>query len=349
MFLFLYISTLIAVVVATQPPAAPKTYPFIDGIEWLRVDSSLLVRLATPSIPLYVWSEGDGSLLATDTASAVLLNFTLTRDHRALLLQDQPFLPLSNPSEPPLLRAFQVPAKGSVKIPQSGSHLMPLTLDYERLVHPRDDFSINYSNWVPTISLNVLGAGTKQIVRVTLKDSNSFPTQNPPDPSFQIVRAWIEDQSVPGVSEYTSRPCSLTSYRCPDLDTAPWYEYVSRQDFDEYGRIGSLRHLLVQRWSILYTNVGPTILGVLAAILTVVVLWPSAHRIYRCIRRIRTRRLKERLDTADWLEDEEESNVLLSGEEHKFRERWIPEHHLSTSEPQHAGYAGSLHQDHEKL
>ncbi|KAL3418550.1 hypothetical protein PVAG01_10266 [Phlyctema vagabunda] len=307
------------------PRNPDQAYGFDAGIQWLSLESSVLVRLATPNIPLYDWHEADASLVATDEPSAVLLNVSLSSDHTTLLLQGQPFLPIRDPSIPPLLEAYQIRANGPA-VPRGREHgLLPLRLDYERQVNPRDDKSILYENYRPMILVDILGAGTQQVLKIMLKDSNSFPTQNPPKHSFKITRVWLEDRANAGASSvYKSRPCSIWSYRCADLRDAPWYVYISSQDFDEYGRSGSLRHLLMIPWNNLCASIGPTRLLGFALILVCIKIWPVLYGLVGFLRRLVTSRLDPDGDTQDWLADEEEEgDVILSKEDMAHREQLL--------------------------
>lgn len=40
--------------------------------------------------------------------------------------------------------------------------------------------------------------------------------------------------------------CTLWSWKCSQIGKYPWYQFVYREAFDQYGEIGSLRHLWLQ-------------------------------------------------------------------------------------------------------
>lgn len=294
------------------------------GANWITHGRSALVQVRTPDLP--VWNEEEQIGEANPKHSLLILNFTLSHDSSQLLLQDQPFLPLPNPFLPPQLEAHQ---QQPDFIPEWRSHenyrrfltSPTFALDYERLVHPRDDPNIRYYSYAPTLTLNLLGAGIagyntllesqeQQIIRVEFKDHNTNPGIN----NFTITRIGLFPRHRGHAGPENLKECTLWSWACPDFGDPPWYRYVYRQNFDEYGRIGSRRHLLLQRWSNLVENVGIwRVIGFLV-LLAGMILVPVVYKIYRGMRWVVARYKSiqaRRVDFYDPDEDEVEAEGLL--------------------------------------
>ena len=230
--------------------------------------------------------ESAGYYYPIEEPSAILLNITLSSDNQTLFLNHQQILPLLDTSIPPRIEAYQVPANTStsrikdlvsVGLLQGIYYGMTIGyryigLDYDRLVWA-DPATGPYQNHVPTLKFRIMGlvpsAGgadtildmaAQQVLHITLADQK-HGSSDAPDRSYLItdVRFMTCKDSYP----YTSGPapnnetyvdnCSIKSWRCSDKDMwvegAPWYRYIWRHKFDRYGRIGSLRHQLLQRWS----------------------------------------------------------------------------------------------------
>ncbi|KAF2083169.1 hypothetical protein K490DRAFT_70085 [Saccharata proteae CBS 121410] len=226
-------------------------------IRWISPSRSVLVSLKTPGLSADIFSPSTNPSDIENNLSttSLLLNLTLTHDNRTLLLNHSPFLPLlPNPSTPPLITA---PAFTNLTL-SALNHLLTHTspppstlahanyaLSYSRLVTPRDDPSIHYTNHAPLLTLDIIGATipaatapttlhldtpTQQTLLLTLHERHPATTPK----TYTIA-------SVRGPASIALRPsepdaCSPWSWRCADIADAPWYRWVWAPLFDEYGR-----------------------------------------------------------------------------------------------------------------
>ncbi|KAF2806541.1 uncharacterized protein BDZ99DRAFT_466113 [Mytilinidion resinicola] len=218
-----------------------------------------------------------------DQPSAILLNFTLSSDNKTLYLNSQAILPLMDTMLPPSLAAYQVPADISRNEFSLLKHnhvlswayygmtiaYQRLTIDYDRLVWA-DPSSGPYQNHVPTLRFRLMGLGSykqddvlddrlQKVVHVTLADQK-HGSSDASDRSYLITEVAIKESrrsyAYAGVlPNDVSRidDCSARSWRCEDhglyAEGEPWYRYIWRHKFDQYGRIGSQRHQILRRCS----------------------------------------------------------------------------------------------------
>ncbi|KAH8667620.1 hypothetical protein BGZ60DRAFT_431840 [Tricladium varicosporioides] len=310
------------------------------GVKWIHHGRSVLVHLQIPGLPLWNQEEHIGE----DIPSALILNFTVTPDNRTLLLQDQAFLPLPNPDTPPRLNAFQTSESvrqfhGRRKT--NYENCPSFELDYERTVHPRDDPSIQYYNHHPSLTLNLLGAGIEgyntllkrheqYVVKVTLKDNNAANgghTTNPPNHSFEIedVRLWERWPNNPWVGPDELPECTWHSWRCEEFGDTPWYRYIYRQDFDEFGKIGSLKHDLIRRWKTMNQRLGFWQVILLIFVVSGMTIIPPVYGAYKAVKKIKQlcKRREYRSQVTEWEIDDEEGETLLYGNDYEvdYREK----------------------------
>lgn len=311
---------------AWNPPPKATSRVLRGGI-WIQPGRSVLVHVGTPDLPL--WNEEEQ--IGEEIPSAFILNFTVSTDSKTLLLQNQPFMPLSHPHIPPRLSAPQT----SQTLAKFRHGTIPnlqdapiFDLDYERIFKPRDS-SIYYSKDSPTLMINLLGAGIaghnallrderQQAILITLKDWNaqkSHSSTEPPNHNWEIldVTLWHGPRNDL-VNPDDLKECTWTSWRCADFDDSPWYRYVFRQNFDEYGKIGSFRHMLVQRWSTLHERLGVWRMSLLVAVVASMVLSPIGYGLYK-VGRWTKKQLRLRAEAAITRGDEECTERLLFGNE----------------------------------
>lgn len=298
--------------------------PAQRGVKWLEKGRTVLVWIYTPDLPL--WNEKQQ--IGEDIPTALILNFTLIPDNRTLLLQDQPFFPLPNPHSPPRLSAPQTSQTlHDFKTDRSPNfeHAPIFDLDYDRIAHPRDDPSIHYYNYNPTLTLNLLGAGIagynallrderQPMVKITLKDWNTVgrATTDPPNHNLEITEVKLPGRrEADFVSPDDLKECTLWSWRCSDFGDTPWYRYVFRQNFDEHGRIGSFRHMLVQRWHTLNERLGYWGVVLLIQVVACMVLSPFGYALFKGIKWIMERHQSNVEAASPWAVDEEEAEGLL--------------------------------------
>jgi hypothetical protein len=316
---------------------------------------SVLVRLDTPDLLFWNEEKQFGELLP----SALIFNFTISHDQRHLLLQGESFLPLPNPYVPPRISAPQT-SESQTRFEHNRvfkySSAPQFDIDYERSVHPRDDPSITHYGYKPSVTLNVLGAGIagydtllasedQRYIEITLKDENS-PTTNPPHHKFIIeaVKIWDRDDDTPHVRPEDLRRCGRWSWRCEDFGDIPWYRYIYRQDFDEFGKIGSLRHEFHQRLANLYNNLGVFRFWTLILAIGSMAVSPLVYVVYRkavyinkkyvAIRAAYTERERIRRECEDDMLLDVEDGIwdYIDAPRYKEREEKLPEKEISQGE-----------------
>ncbi|KAF2835650.1 hypothetical protein M501DRAFT_987978 [Patellaria atrata CBS 101060] len=271
---------LVGVIPFIQPSRAYIHHRAAANITWTADAHSFIVKLDLPGVPLYKLLYEDNRhwvprWIPTDSPSAVLLNFTMCRMNHTLILNNHPFLPLPNPDIPPRLVAYQVPANITAKELdililddwqpldmqfRIGTAMPLLQLDYDRLITPRDDPSITYYNPEFTLDLNLIGVTaddshilldvpSQMRIQIVLSDENhsrsDSPRRNYAITEAQLVRRQFN--YLPPLPHAVGS-CDRSSWRCPDLNDSPWYRYIWYSEFDSFGRIGSLRHFILDKW-----------------------------------------------------------------------------------------------------
>jgi hypothetical protein len=279
----------------------------LPGINFVEAGRSVLVRLETPDLSLWDAEEQYGEHVET----ALIFNFTISHDQSHLLLQDQPFLPLLDPNIPPRLHVPQTSESESDfnhKKVYNYATLPHFGLDYERTVNPQHEPAIDIYHYAPTLKLNLLGAGIagyntllsspeQRYIEVILKDENTC-TGNPPTHKFviQSVKVRKRDHDIHHILPEDVERCGRFSWRCVDFDSSPWYRYIYRQDFDEFGRIGSLRHEMYRRyWNLHYSLVFFRFWALVVAVGSFLVS-PVVYAVYKRVLYVRRRYLAIRAE-----------------------------------------------------
>jgi hypothetical protein len=261
------------------------------------------------------------------------------QDHRAnfIIQNDIPILPLANAYVPPLLYAPQaaIPLY-EFELSTFDFHNAPsFALDYYREGPVPEHPSATSNIYNPKLTLDILGAGIEgyntllvddnmRMISLYLKELppfSKFPFTPISERSFRIFDVRIEDRfpsHYPLTTPDELKDCTLWSWRCSEFGMEyPWYKFVYRQAFDEYGKIGSFRHMVLQRWGTMFKRFGlwrsVTMLVVLIVltgmIFTSVVLgcyslWKNARAYYQ-----------RQLDQYDWRMDEEAERLLYGIED----------------------------------
>ncbi|KAF1999913.1 hypothetical protein P154DRAFT_576552 [Amniculicola lignicola CBS 123094] len=272
----------------TLAAAAATSAPHIT---WLESQRSAIVKLDTPGYPLWIMDKARAPILYKDAEpfyveaklpSALLLNLTISPDKKTLFLNHQAILPLADSNVPPMIEAYQVPANISkdhlAQITEAGLlnrkwegltlGFRYLALDYDRLVWS-DPASKSYINNVPVLKLRVLGLGAhsrsdvlkmekQMVLHVTLTDTKHGKS-DAPDLAYAItdirLKSWEDTYDYVGAVEGKERLCTKSSWRCEDVGLysggAPWYRYIWRERFDQFGRVGSGRHAWARKIHVL--------------------------------------------------------------------------------------------------
>ncbi|KAF2251535.1 hypothetical protein BU26DRAFT_518172 [Trematosphaeria pertusa] len=326
-----------------------------SSVTWLQPQRSAIVKLDTPGYTLWQMDKATAPMLYKnaenfywegDGPSAVLLNLTISPDSKTLFLNRQAVLPLEDGNVPPRITAYQVPAnitedkvRGMADTGLLGSwpYWEDLTLgwrllelDYDRIPDTRPS-----EDHVTMLKFRVMGIGAhsrsdmldarqQKVVHITLSDK-SHECSAPAKRSYAITNIRFVSVAasygrVPD-QEQKEETCSLWSWRCPDPpafpDNAPYYRFIWRARFDEFGRIGSLRHAVVRKMSLLkvvWEDAGSAMmmsfgilmslaLGILA--LFKVVKWREARKA-RLVRDLSERDSLLGMDVGEMYQDAEE-------------------------------------------
>lgn len=246
----------------TPPPNPSPDATASNAILLLNEGREALVKLELPGL---AWRADKTN--GNRPSSCALLDFVITGNGKHLSLGGQKLaLTVPNPSIPRSPHVGQVDCDYDLslidqKIPlceQMSRYINNETemgLDYAIDARNRDDPNIRYYNYHPQIYFDIIGAKSllldmpsQKTLEIKLYDK-SKTTSTDPRREFRIEKILFHDRP----EEYHApRPydkaCSLWSYRCADIADPPWYKYVWRSEFDEYGRIGSLRRVLLMRW-----------------------------------------------------------------------------------------------------
>ncbi|PVH96278.1 hypothetical protein DM02DRAFT_128461 [Periconia macrospinosa] len=242
-----------------------------------------------PDVPVVYQHNGE-YYSQTNDPSAVLLNLSMSANNHTLYINGQAILPLEDSNRPPQITTHQVHADTSVKILRTYAasgllrgelgwdelqHRDFLELDYDRLVEA-DPETGPYFSHKPTLRFRIMGLGAyttnevldvarQSVLHVTLNDTHG-KISNHPKRSYAITN--IEIKSIKnsyggmhkGLEEDTDKECTIRSWACPDTGLytpmAPYYRFIWRSKFDQFGRIGSTRHTIMQKVSQLQDIVG---------------------------------------------------------------------------------------------
>jgi hypothetical protein len=266
---------LLALAVLTQAAVTAAA----SSVTWLQPQRSAIVKLSTHGYP----SQAAGG------PHTLLLTFELSADNRTLLLDGTPFLPLPNYYIPPRLSAYHVPAdinKDAIiavaEDKDEGRHHIrgqKLELDYDRLVEGDPTGGPPYYNHQPVLRFRVMGLGSdgadflldpheQEIVQVTMRDQNEGGWSNdaarsytldkveirPADKVYADLSTSLGDHMGPEADQ--EKECTRKNWKCPDEGVfeagSPYrtpYRFIWRTRFDQFGRIGSLRHAFLEQWN----------------------------------------------------------------------------------------------------
>lgn len=266
-------------------PLGQATVLFPDGLQTLIVKLDTpgypLWVMDKAHAPI-MHSESADYYWETQRPSAVLLNFTVSHDNKTLLLNHKAILPLENDNVPPSIEAYQVPAytttpqveqlmaEGLLNRQWEGLTLgyRYLALDYDRLVWA-DPEAGPYQNHEPTLQFRIMGIGAhgrsdelvpqwQNVVHVRLRDQN-HGSSDAPDRSYLITDLGYQNigdsyKFAPS-RELEQAECTLWSWKCADRGLyqntgKPAYRFIWRSRFDQYGRIGSLRHAVFRKMDV---------------------------------------------------------------------------------------------------
>ncbi|RDW59556.1 hypothetical protein BP6252_12643 [Coleophoma cylindrospora] len=313
-----------------------------EAVKWLEAERSVLVHLATPDLYflMLIRNVGEGNerdQIATQYPGAFIFNFTLTPDNRTLLLNDEPILPRAHPHIPAPLRAHQTGESATefahrIRTNFSGFPVMDLDY-YIETPDTTTGTSIYNMKYNPRIRLDILRASIPSLPGYSTPLSSNTQNQiwvwledlsaHLPNTLYssiplrigrvKVSRRWLDADSQ-GTTTYKTlkslKTCYIWSWLCADIDNYPYYEYIYRQNFDQYGKKGSMRHFLTTRWGNLVGLMG---FGQAIAWLVVcgsMVLSPVAYAMFRGVKNVVEVYRKRAQEVDEWLEEEEVEGLL---------------------------------------
>ncbi|PVH82012.1 hypothetical protein DL98DRAFT_587023 [Cadophora sp. DSE1049] len=314
-----------------------------SGTRWLERDRSLLVRLDTPDLP-----DWDTQLQTEDIGTSLIFNFTL-QDKRILLLNDVPIFPLEKAYVPRRLYARQstiTQTEFQHGKPPSLDDAPLYALDYHQAVPATDIVSsqvashpaAHYNVLQTQLEFDILGAGiagqttllrddTQRLIIIKLQELGPYAKKwhtNPTSlPQLKIFNILLRDRypyHLPFSSPEDLEKCTLWSWRCSEIDEYPWYKFVYREAFDQYGEIGSLRHL----WLQMCERFGFWQVTMIIAAGSAMLLSPLLYGLYRAVVVIQQRvnRLcNKRKEHEQQILDEEAEGLLQFEDSEDFKEK----------------------------
>lgn len=296
-----------------DPPVPGKAYPNASASNavYLGEDgSSASVKVHLPTAPNPTWLTEHTSLTSAN------LYFTANGDRQYLNLNHVPLVLTMSSSDSP---DWYTPADLSATQVREDDDLVwlgrndlcnsnvcqRLAIDYELDISRSEEEDADPS--IFKLRLNLLGAGVawdkddkrrtgvlledpmQKIVELDLKDYNALDSSRPFH-NWTITAVNLVDRPTDYFppDPRAARPCgiSMLSWRCADLEEAPWYRQVWRFQWDEYGRIGSLQREVARDWDVVLR---PIVLFVLCPAWSLLILWKLGRRVWR---RLTFRRIK---------------------------------------------------------
>ena len=304
-----------------------------------------LTNLVSHFSSLPSWSDtniGEGNQrdqFATSCPGAFIFNFTLTPDNRTLLLNDEPILPRAHPHIPTPLRAHQTGETASDFAHRSNTDFAEapvMNLDYYiETPDTTSGTSIYNAKYSPRLQIDILRASmptnpgystplssnSQKQIWVWLEDLSAYPPETLYSSialrikSVKVSRRWLDVDSPGTTTTYKTpqslKKCHIWSWLCADIKEYPYYEYIYRENFDQYGKKGSMRHFLTTRWGNLVGLMGVGKAIALLAVWGSMVLSPAGYAVFKGVRSV-VEMYRKRIQEADeWVADEEVEGLLM--------------------------------------
>ncbi|KAH9223175.1 hypothetical protein DL95DRAFT_380135 [Leptodontidium sp. 2 PMI_412] len=311
-----------------------------DAVKWLEPERSVLIHLATPD--LFFWNQRDQ--LATQYPGAFIFNFTLTPDNLTLLLNDEPILPRASPYVPTPLRAHQVGFTASDFAFRAGTNFSGApVMDLDYYIETPDTTSgtsIYNTKYNPRIRFDILRASIPDLPGYSAHFSSNSQNQiwlyledlseHPPNTPYSRIPLKIRDAKVDGrwrergfhgkssqgtttYKALKSLPtCNIWSWLCADIDAYPYYVFIYRDNFDQYGKKGSMRHFLTRRWGNMVGLLGFWHAIVLLGVCGSMVLSPFVYAASRAVKSVIGMYRNRIQEVDDWIADEEVEGLLMN-------------------------------------
>ena len=284
--------------------------------------------------------EGDqDNQVSTDYPGAFIFDLRLGPDNLTLLLNGEAILPRARAYLPAYVRAPQV------GLLEAGAEHRPIAdvgkptiMELAYYIDSPDTTSgtsIYNTKYNPRIRIDILRASipslpgysaslssdVQEMIWIWLEDL----TEHPPGTPYakiplrikrvEVSPRWLKSHSE-GTTTYRSltslRGCYIWSWLCADIDEYPYYEYVYQENFDEYGKKGSMRHFLTLRWGNMVNLLGYWRAVILLAVCGSIVLSPFVYSVYRAMKSVLEMYQNRTKEVDDWVADEEIEGWLES-------------------------------------
>ncbi|KFY51707.1 hypothetical protein V497_08918 [Pseudogymnoascus sp. VKM F-4516 (FW-969)] len=305
-----------------------------EALEWLEAERSVLVHLPTPDLSFLV------NQMPSPFPGAFIFNFTLTPNNLTLLLNGEPILPRAHPYIPTPLRAYQtIETPSDSGSPSRTNTKGALALDLDYYIDGPDTTSgtsIYNTRYDPRLRIDILRASTPAHSTPLSSDSQhqiwiwlEDLTPHPPGTPYasialrikrvQVGRRWrnrrdSEGRTTQGTTTYRDlaslNRCYLWSWLCADIREYPYYQFIYREKFDQYGKKGSMRHFLTWIWGALVGVVGFGPAIVLAVIWGIVMFTPVVYGVIIRVKRVVGMYQRRAQEVDEWVADEEVEGLL---------------------------------------
>lgn len=131
--------------------------------------------------------------------------------------------------------------------------------------------------------------------------------------NVKVSTRW-PDSASRGTATYKTpkslKTCHIWSWLCADIRTYPYYEYIYRENFDQYGKKGSMRHFWTTKWGNLVGLIGIWQAIAFLAICESMVISLAGYALFRIVKSV-IKMYQNRVQEVDeWLADEEVEGLL---------------------------------------
>lgn len=193
--------------------------------------------------------------------------------------------------------------------------------------------SIYNTKYNPRLRLDILRASTPSVPRYSTPLSSNSQNQiwvfledlsvHPPETLYSSIafrikdvkvdRRWLDSNSQ-GTTTYKTlkslKTCHIWSWLCADINEYPNYEYIYRENFDQYGKKGSMRHFLTTAWANLVGFMGVRPAIALLAFCGTMVFLTAVYAVFRGVKSVVEVYRTKVQEVDEWVADEEIEGLL---------------------------------------
>jgi len=274
---------------------------------------------------------------ATQCPGAFIFNFTLTPNNRTLLLNGEPILPRVYPHIPTSVRAYQTREITIGSTQQACKNFLEaFVMDLDYYIETPDTTSktsIYNPKYNPRLHIDILRASMPSYPGYSTPLSSNSQNQiwvwledlstHPPKTLYssialrikrvQVSRRWLDVDSRSTTtykSPKTLKTCHIWSWLCADTDKYPYYEYIYQENFDQYGKKGSMRHFFTMMWGNLVGLMGLGLAIVWLAVCGIMVLSPAVYTVLGVVKSVFEVYKKRIQEVDEWIADEDVDGLL---------------------------------------